>query len=66
MTGTYPARLIDAVLEAGAEEEQAAWTAWTVLYFLLWLVQEEQAAPGRFDDRPAGAVDAGTHPAGRP
>lgn len=72
VTGTYPAephtlrfadRLIDALLEAGADEEQAAWTAWTVIYFLLGLVQEEQAAPDRFDDRLAGAVDPGTHPA---
>ncbi|WP_371536417.1 TetR/AcrR family transcriptional regulator C-terminal domain-containing protein [Streptomyces sp. NBC_00466] len=72
VTGTYPAephtlrfadRLVDALLEAGAGEEQAAWTVWTVIYFLLGLVQEEQAAPGQSDDRLAQAVDAGTYPA---
>ncbi|MFE3144979.1 TetR/AcrR family transcriptional regulator C-terminal domain-containing protein [Streptomyces scopuliridis] len=72
VTGTYSAephtlhfadRLVDALLEAGADEEQAGWTAWTVMYFLLGLVQEEQAAPDRLDDRLARAVDAGTHPA---
>ncbi|MEU6993955.1 TetR/AcrR family transcriptional regulator C-terminal domain-containing protein [Streptomyces sp. NPDC046465] len=72
VTGTYSAephtlrfadRLIGALLEAGADEEQAAWTAWTVIYFLLGLVQEEQAAPDQFDDRLDRAVDAGTYPA---
>lgn len=72
VTGTYPAephtlrfadRLVDALLEAGADEERAAWTVWTVIYFLLGLVQEEQAAPDRSDDRLTRAVDAGTYPA---
>ncbi|WP_371525103.1 TetR/AcrR family transcriptional regulator C-terminal domain-containing protein [Streptomyces sp. NBC_01283] len=72
VTGTYPAephtlrfadRLVDALLEAGADEEQAVWTVWTVIYFLLGLVQEEQAAPDQSDDRLAQAVDAGTYPA---
>jgi TetR/AcrR family tetracycline transcriptional repressor len=72
VTGTYPAepctlrfadRLVGALLEAGADEEQAAWTAWTVVYFVLGLVQEEQAAPDRPDDRLARAVDPAAHPA---
>ncbi|MEE1940611.1 TetR/AcrR family transcriptional regulator C-terminal domain-containing protein [Streptomyces sp. TRM 70361] len=72
VTGTYPAephtlrladRLVEAALEAGADERQAAWTAWTVNYFVLGLVQEEQAAPDRYDDRLTRAVDAGAHPA---
>ncbi|MFF7234618.1 TetR/AcrR family transcriptional regulator C-terminal domain-containing protein [Streptomyces sioyaensis] len=72
VTGTYPAephtlrfadRFVDALLGAGADEEQAAWTGWTVIYFLLGLVQEEQAAPDQLDDRLARAVDASTHPA---
>lgn len=54
VTGTYSAephtlrfadRLVDAFLEAGADERQAAWTTWTVNYFTLGLTQEEQAAP---------------------
>ncbi|MEU3739856.1 TetR/AcrR family transcriptional regulator C-terminal domain-containing protein [Streptomyces sp. NPDC032198] len=72
VTGTYPAephtlrfadRLVDALLEAGADEQQAVWTVWTVIYFLLGLVQEEQAAPDQSDDRLAQAVDAGAYPA---
>jgi TetR/AcrR family tetracycline transcriptional repressor len=72
VTGTYPAephtlrfadRLVDALLQAGADERQAAWTAWTVTYFTLGLAQEEQAAPDRRDDRLARAVDPGEHPA---
>lgn len=72
VTGTYTAEphtlrfadcFVDALLEAGADEEQAAWTAWTVIYFLLGLVQEEQAAPDQFDNRLAQAVDADTYPA---
>ncbi|MET9774361.1 TetR/AcrR family transcriptional regulator C-terminal domain-containing protein [Streptomyces sp. NPDC006367] len=72
VTGTYPAephtlrfadRLVGALLEAGADEKQAAWTAWTVTYFVLGLVQEEQAAPDRRDDRLARAVDATAYPA---
>lgn len=56
-------RLVGALLEAGADEEQAAWTAWTVVYFVLGLVQEEQAAPDRPDDRLTRAVDPAAHPA---
>lgn len=56
-------RLVGALLEAGADEEQAAWTAWTVVHFVLGLVQEEQAAPDRPDDRLTRAVDPAAHPA---
>ncbi|MFD7712056.1 TetR/AcrR family transcriptional regulator C-terminal domain-containing protein [Streptomyces sp. NPDC059785] len=72
VTGTYPAEphtlrfadhLVDALLAAGADTRQAAWTAWTVSYFVLGLTQETQAAPDERDDRLARAVDAGEHPA---
>ncbi|CAM5697512.1 TetR/AcrR family transcriptional regulator C-terminal domain-containing protein [Streptomyces fumanus] len=72
VTGTYAAephtlrfadRLVDALLGAGADEKQAAWTAWTITYFALGLVQEEQAAPEQRDDRLARAVDPAAHPA---
>ncbi|MFH8610592.1 TetR/AcrR family transcriptional regulator C-terminal domain-containing protein [Streptomyces sp. NPDC018029] len=74
VTGTYPAepntlrfadRLIGALLEAGADEQRAAWTAWTVNYFVLGLTQEEQAAPEaeESDKRLAQAVDPAAHPA---
>ncbi|MEU5222255.1 TetR/AcrR family transcriptional regulator C-terminal domain-containing protein [Streptomyces toyocaensis] len=72
VTGTYPAepntlrfadRLINALLDAGADERQAAWTVWTVSYFTLGLAQEEQAAPDEGDERLARAVKPSTHPA---
>jgi TetR/AcrR family transcriptional regulator, tetracycline repressor protein len=72
VTGTYPAEphtlrfadhLVDALLRTGADEQQAAWTAWTITYFTLGLTQEEQAAPEESDERLARAVDHETHPA---
>ncbi|CAL9544070.1 Tetracycline repressor protein class H [Streptomyces sp. enrichment culture] len=72
VTGTYPAEphtlrfadhLVDALLRAGADEQQAAWTGWTITYFALGLTQEEQAAPEESDERLARAVDPATHPA---
>lgn len=72
VAGTYPAEphtlrfadhLVEALLSAGADERQAAWTAWTVNYFVLGLAQEEQAAPDRHDDRLDRAVASGEHPA---
>ncbi|GAA4817727.1 TetR/AcrR family transcriptional regulator C-terminal domain-containing protein [Streptomyces ziwulingensis] len=72
VTGTYPAephtlrfadRLVGAFLEAGADERQAAWTAWTVNYFTLGLTQEEQAEGEEDDARLARAVEPGAHPA---
>ncbi|MFJ9123381.1 TetR/AcrR family transcriptional regulator C-terminal domain-containing protein [Streptomyces sp. NPDC102340] len=72
VTGTYSAephtlrfadRLVDAFLEAGADERQAAWTTWTVNYFTLGLTQEEQAAPEEGDERLDQAVDPAAHPA---
>ncbi|OEV04516.1 TetR/AcrR family transcriptional regulator C-terminal domain-containing protein [Streptomyces oceani] len=72
VTGTYPAEphtlrfadcLIDALLQAGADEKQATWTVWTVSYFTLGLTQEEQAAPGQADERLTPAVHSGAYPA---
>ncbi|MFE6891332.1 TetR/AcrR family transcriptional regulator C-terminal domain-containing protein [Streptomyces sp. NPDC057694] len=72
VAGTYPAEphtlrfadhLVEALLAAGADERQAAWTTWTVNYFVLGLTQEEQSAPDRHDDRLDLAVLPGEHPA---
>ncbi|MGW0877184.1 TetR/AcrR family transcriptional regulator C-terminal domain-containing protein [Streptomyces sp. NPDC002740] len=72
VTGTYPAepntlrfadRLVDAFLQAGADERQAASTAWTVNYFVLGLTQEEQAAPEEGDEGLVQAVDPAAYPA---
>lgn len=70
VVGTYPAEphtlrfaeaLVAALLEAGLPERRAAWTAWALLYFVLGLVQEEQAAPA--EPRLAAALDPAEHPA---
>ncbi|MGW8728466.1 TetR/AcrR family transcriptional regulator C-terminal domain-containing protein [Streptomyces sp. NPDC055808] len=72
VTGTYPAephtlrfadRLVEAFLEAGADERHAAWTAWTVNYFTLGLTQEEQAEGEEDGARLGRAVEPGAHPA---
>ncbi|MFB6600638.1 TetR/AcrR family transcriptional regulator C-terminal domain-containing protein [Streptomyces diastaticus] len=72
VTGTYPAEphtlrfadhLVDALLKAGVDEQEAAWTVWTITYFTLGLTQEEQAAPEESDERLTRAVDPETHPA---
>jgi TetR/AcrR family transcriptional regulator, tetracycline repressor protein len=68
VAGTYAAEpatldvaeaLIGALLAGGLPEREAAWTAWSLVYFVLGLTMEEQAAPERFTrdlevgDRPA-------------
>ncbi|OON77989.1 TetR/AcrR family transcriptional regulator C-terminal domain-containing protein [Streptomyces tsukubensis] len=72
VAGTYPAEphtlrfadhLVEALIAAGADERQAAWTAWTVNYFVLGLAQEEQSAPDLHDDRLNRAVTSDEHPA---
>ncbi|MET9290661.1 TetR/AcrR family transcriptional regulator C-terminal domain-containing protein [Streptomyces sp. NPDC003077] len=72
VTGTYTAEphtlryvdhLVGALLETGADERQAAWTSWTLTYFVLGLTQEEQGAPDAGDDRLPRAVEATEYPA---
>ncbi|RAS70086.1 TetR family transcriptional regulator [Lentzea atacamensis] len=59
VAGTYanePATLdvaeafVGALLEGGLSEREAAWTCWSVVYFILGLCQEEQAMPHRSSD----------------
>lgn len=59
VAGTYanePATLdvaeafVGALLEGGLSEREAAWTCWSVIYFILGLCQEEQALPHRSSD----------------
>jgi TetR/AcrR family tetracycline transcriptional repressor len=38
--------LVGALLDGGLDAAAAAWTCWTIIYFTLGLVQEEQATPG--------------------
>lgn len=53
VAGTYPAcgntfrigeAFVSCLLDAGCDERDAAWACWTVIYFTLGLVQEEQGA----------------------
>ncbi|MFB6935356.1 TetR/AcrR family transcriptional regulator C-terminal domain-containing protein [Streptomyces chartreusis] len=73
VVGTYAAEphtlhlaetLVAALLDDGLNEREAAWTAWTLIYFTLGLTQEEQAAEQQsLDDRLATAISGETHPA---
>ncbi|CAM4131866.1 TetR/AcrR family transcriptional regulator C-terminal domain-containing protein [Kibdelosporangium persicum] len=72
VVGTYPARpntlgvgnaFIQALLDAGCGEAESAWTMWTIDYFTLGLVQEEQGEPQAVGERLAEAVTAGRFPA---
>ncbi|MEU4557148.1 TetR/AcrR family transcriptional regulator C-terminal domain-containing protein [Actinoplanes sp. NPDC023936] len=71
IVGTYPAEpntlglaetLIGACVDTGLPDRDAAWTAWTLIYFVLGLTQEEQAAPGPEENRLSAAVEAGDFP----
>ncbi|MGM1065130.1 TetR/AcrR family transcriptional regulator C-terminal domain-containing protein [Saccharothrix sp. Mg75] len=72
VTGTYAAEpatlrfseaLVAALLAGGVDDHRAAWTAWTLTYLTLGLVQEEQAAARGDGVRLAGAVAPDLHPA---
>ncbi|MCX2947896.1 TetR/AcrR family transcriptional regulator C-terminal domain-containing protein [Lentzea sp. NEAU-D7] len=54
VAGTYAAEpatldtaeaLVAALLDGGLSEREAAWTCWSLIYFVLGLAQEEQALP---------------------
>lgn len=56
--------LVGALLDGALGEREAAWTAWTLIYFTLGLAQEEQAAAVQpLEGRLAAAVSAASHPA---
>ncbi|MGW2260600.1 TetR/AcrR family transcriptional regulator C-terminal domain-containing protein [Streptomyces sp. NPDC001780] len=72
VAGTYvaePATLgaaeevVRALLDGGLSEREAAWACFTVIYFVLGLVQEEQAAPEAGGHRLGGAVGPVSYPA---
>ncbi|TVT05538.1 TetR family transcriptional regulator [Amycolatopsis bartoniae] len=71
VAGTYAAEpntlavaeaLLTALLESGCAEADAAWTLWTIVYFTLGLVAEEQNAPAAKDELTAAAT-TGAYPA---
>ncbi|GLF93260.1 TetR/AcrR family transcriptional regulator C-terminal domain-containing protein [Streptomyces yaizuensis] len=56
--------LVQALLDGGLEEREAAWTTWTIVYFALGLTQEEQAAARQpLDGILENAVCGQAHPA---
>ena len=66
VAGTFPAephtlafadRLVTVLFEGCPTRRTAAWTAWSLFYFTLGLVQEEQAAPAAFHHRLRESVD---------
>ncbi|MEZ7125443.1 TetR/AcrR family transcriptional regulator C-terminal domain-containing protein [Nonomuraea sp. AD125B] len=72
VAGTYPAgehtlrtaeAVVGALLECGLDEREAAWTAWTAVYFTLGLTQEEQGAPTSMGDVLRTAVTPEAYPA---
>ncbi|EPH42877.1 TetR/AcrR family transcriptional regulator C-terminal domain-containing protein [Streptomyces aurantiacus] len=71
VAGTYAAEtatlrfgeaLTTALLEGPAGEREAAWTAWSLQYFVLGLTQEEQSLPAAGDRRFTQALAAGDYP----
>ncbi|MFD8793056.1 TetR/AcrR family transcriptional regulator C-terminal domain-containing protein [Streptomyces vinaceus] len=73
VVGTYAAEphtlriaesLVEALLDSGLNEREAAWTTWAIVYFTLGLTQEEQAAGLQpLGDRLAHAISESSHPA---
>lgn len=72
VAGTYAAEpatlrfgdaLIGALLDGGRPEREAAWTAWSLIYFTLGLAQEEQAAPDALASELGERIDPDRHPA---
>ncbi|WP_460855903.1 TetR/AcrR family transcriptional regulator C-terminal domain-containing protein [Nocardiopsis coralliicola] len=68
VAGTYAAEpatldvaeaLVAALLDGGVSDREAAWTCWSLVYFILGLTQEEQSLP----DRPIHAHEVGSRPA---
>lgn len=63
VVGTYAAEpatldlaeaLVGALLDGGLSSDEAAWTCWNLVYFVLGLTQEEQALPHRFRELTVG------------
>ncbi|MCE0535868.1 TetR/AcrR family transcriptional regulator C-terminal domain-containing protein [Kineosporia rhizophila] len=73
VTGTFAARpgtlrfaelLVASLVEGGLDEREAAWTLWSLVYFTLGLVAEEQAAAeqGRVAEQLVGELAGGAYP----
>lgn len=59
----YAEALVGALFEGGLDERAAGWTSWTLIYFTLGLVQEEQAVPRAVAGQLEDALDPHRHAA---
>ncbi|HEX3783741.1 MAG TPA: TetR/AcrR family transcriptional regulator C-terminal domain-containing protein [Pseudonocardiaceae bacterium] len=59
----YAEAIIGALLAAGLADREAGWTCWTLTYFILGLVQEEQGSTGPDAEILAPALAPERHPA---
>ncbi|WP_405164571.1 TetR/AcrR family transcriptional regulator C-terminal domain-containing protein [Nocardia sp. NBC_01499] len=55
--------IVQALLDGGLEPKQAAWTCWTIVYFALGIVQEEQGYPLADTAKMTAALATGNYPA---
>jgi TetR/AcrR family tetracycline transcriptional repressor len=62
-TPRFAEALVGGLLDSGKGEREAAWTAWTIIYFTLSLAQEEQASGQALTGRLADVVTAASYPA---
>ncbi|THA82792.1 hypothetical protein E6U81_18695 [Streptomyces sp. A0592] len=54
---------VEALLAGGLGDREAAWTCWSIVYFVLGLAQEEQAADRAQGEVLAAALAPGGYPA---
>ena len=58
----YAEAVIGALLAAGLSDKEAGWTCWTLTYFILGLVQEEQGSTGPDAQALGQALSSERHP----
>ncbi|KOY53236.1 TetR/AcrR family transcriptional regulator C-terminal domain-containing protein [Streptomyces sp. XY332] len=62
-TLSFADTMVEALLSGGLDERAAAWTCWTIVYFVLGLAQEEQTAARADGDDLVDALAPGGYPA---
>lgn len=55
--------IVQALLDGGLEPKQASWTCWTIVYFVLGIVQEQQGYPSADTEAMAALVASDAYPA---
>ncbi|MFI8453283.1 TetR/AcrR family transcriptional regulator [Streptomyces erythrochromogenes] len=56
-------RMVEALLAGGLGDREAAWTCWSIVYFVLGLAQEEQTADQAHGEALTAALEPGGYPA---